>query len=123
MVVGGTRIVSLLMRKLQLDMLVRPALFMQDGGGYASKAVSRHPPAIAETIQREQKRIVAHRFARVLITGEDILTIKRDCLELFQDSQRLSAQRNNMRGLHFHPLGRNIPARCLEIELRPAGAY
>src|SRR3546814_4519770 len=56
MVVCGTGFVLLLMRQLQFDVVMVPALLMQDGRGHTTKAVSRHAAAVAHSVQRVQDR-------------------------------------------------------------------
>ena len=51
MVISRARIVPLLMCKLQLDVVMLPALLMQDRRRDAPKAVPSHPSAIAHPVQ------------------------------------------------------------------------
>ncbi|MNT97963.1 hypothetical protein D3C72_2404250 [compost metagenome] len=77
------------MGQLQLDMLVWPALLMQDSGRHAPEAVTRHAPPVAHSIQRVQDGIVAHRLFMISLAGKQQAAAIRQRLYLFQHHQRL----------------------------------
>ena len=60
--------VTILMRQLQLDVLVREALLVKNRGGYASKSVPCHPAPVSHPVQREQQRVVAHGLLRINVS-------------------------------------------------------
>src|SRR5579875_2355126 len=70
-IVGCSDLVALLMSELQLDVLVSELVFMENGRRQSAKTVAGHAALVAETIESEQNRVVAHGPLLVVRTGED----------------------------------------------------
>ena len=49
---------------------MRPALLVQDRRRHPAKSMTRHPPAITQTVERKQQRVVAHGLGRIEVAGK-----------------------------------------------------
>src|SRR5258708_7707300 len=119
MIVSSGYLITPLVSELQLDVFVLKAVLVQYRGRQSSKAVAGHAAFIAQTIQRKQDCIVAHWLLLVVRSGENQPSIPCEQTESTHHCDRLSRQGDNMGRIHLHALGWNIPARTVQIKLRP----
>jgi hypothetical protein len=77
-IVGRTDGVTRCAGKLQLDMLMRPSLLMQQRASEPSKAMACHYAAVPHTLQREKDRVIAYLLTVVNVARKKQLAAAGD---------------------------------------------
>src|ERR1017187_2902688 len=74
---------------------------------------------VTEGAQRGIERVFAHRPQCTALAGKHEAPATRQLVEVPQDLQSLTAQRDEMRATHFGALGRYHPFGRIKIKLAP----
>src|ERR1035438_10452954 len=122
MVVRSAHCIPGSVSKLQLDMVMRVSLLMQDGRRQTTEAVAGHSAFVPHPLQCFQDRIVAHGLAGVAVAGKKPVALPGQITQNLQHLQCLPCQRDDMWSTHFHALCRNVPTSGLQIEFCPLGS-
>jgi len=101
-VVRSADLVALLVGELKLDVLVRPALLVEQGGRYAPESMARHASSVAHAVQSAQDGVVAHRLLMVALSGEEQGAVTSQGVQASQEGHGLGGEGHHVRRLHLH---------------------
>ena len=107
--------------ELQLDMVMRVSLFMQDGRRKSTEAVPRHLSFVPHALQALQDRVVAHGLGAVAVAWKEPIASAGERSQHFQTFDGLPGKRYDVGSSHLHSFGGNIPTGRFQVEFAPFG--